>query len=64
MGSGASAAAVGDGRAPTLYIYGLSAPSRAAWMTARAANIPINIKYLDLFKGEHKAPEFQKVYNV
>ena len=44
-----------------LYLHGLSAPSRAVWMTAKAADIPVTIRYLDLFKGEHKTPEFAKV---
>lgn len=47
-----------------LYIHGLSAPSRAVWMAAKAANIPVTIRYLDLFKGEHKTPEFAKVRGV
>lgn len=47
-----------------LYIHGLSAPSRAVWMTAKAANIPVTIRYLDLFKGEHKTPEFAKVLKI
>ena len=44
-----------------LYLHGLSAPSRGVWMTAKAAGIPVIIRYLDLFKGEHKTPEFAKV---
>ena len=44
-----------------LYIHGLSAPSRAVWMTAKAADIPVTVRYLDLFKGEHKTAEFAKV---
>lgn len=44
-----------------LYIHGLSAPSRAVWMTAKAADIPVTVRYLDLFKGEHKTPEFAKI---
>ncbi|KAL5019089.1 hypothetical protein ScPMuIL_004811 [Solemya velum] len=59
MGSGSSAPSVG--KAPTLYLYALSAPSRAVWMTAKAADIPVNIKYVDLFKGEHKTTEFAKI---
>ncbi|KAH3866124.1 hypothetical protein DPMN_029178 [Dreissena polymorpha] len=35
--------------------------SRAVWMAAKAANIPVTIRYLDLFKGEHKTTEFAKV---
>ena len=44
-----------------LYLHGLSAPSRAVWMTAKAADIPVTVRYLDLFKGEHKTAEFAKV---
>lgn len=61
MGNGASSSGVKRKRVPTLYIYGLSAPARAAWMTAKAAEIPVRLKYIDLFKGEHKTPEFAKV---
>ncbi|CAG2239944.1 GST [Mytilus edulis] len=46
---------------PTLYIHGLSAPARAAWMTTKAAEIPVHLKYVDPFKGEHKTPEFAKI---
>lgn len=63
MGNGASSSGVKGGGIPTLYIYGLSAPARAAWMTAKAAEIPVHLKYIDLFKGEHKTPEFAKVTN-
>lgn len=61
MGNGASSSGVKRKRVPTLYIYGLSAPARAAWMTAKAAEIPVRLKYIDLFKGEHKTPEFAKI---
>jgi hypothetical protein len=61
MGNGASNSGVKGSGIPTLYIYGLSAPARAAWVTAKAAEIPIHLKYIDLFKGEHKTPEFAKV---
>lgn len=44
-----------------LYLHGLSAPSRAVWMTAKAADISVTVRYLDLFKGEHKTAEFAKI---
>jgi hypothetical protein len=59
MGNGPSA--VGAKGTPTLYIHGLSAPARAAWMTTKAAEIPVHLKYIDPFKGEHKTPDFAKV---
>ncbi|KAK3578004.1 hypothetical protein CHS0354_037386 [Potamilus streckersoni] len=52
---------VGTPKNLTLYIHALSAPSRAVWMTAKAADIPVQIRHIDLFKGEHKTPEFAKI---
>lgn len=61
MGNGQSGGGSAKGT-PTLYIHGLSAPARAAWMTTKAAEIPVHLKYIDPFKGEHKTPEFAKVW--
>lgn len=47
-----------------LYVMPASAPCRAVWMACKAANIPVNIKYVDLMKGEQKNPDFVKVTYV
>jgi len=57
MGSGASSNRV----KPTLYIFPLSAPCRAVMMTAKAANINLDVKIIDLLKGEQKEEAFLKI---
>jgi len=57
MGSGASSNKV----RPTLYIFPLSAPCRAVMMTAKAADIHLELKTIDLFKGEQKEEAFLKI---
>lgn len=42
------------------YYMPLSPPCRAVQMTASALGINLNLKYLDLFKGEQMNPEFIK----
>lgn len=42
------------------YLPG-SAPCRAVQMTAKAVGVDLNLKLLDLFKGEHLKPEFLQV---
>jgi len=51
MGSGAS-------KTPTLYIFPLSAPCRAVMMASAAAKIPLELKTIDLLKGEQKEESF------
>lgn len=38
-----------------------SAPCRAVLLAAKAVGVELNLKPLDLMKGEHLAPEFVKV---
>lgn len=45
-----------------LYYLPGSAPCSAVQMTAKAIGVDLNLKFLDLFKGEHLTPEFIKVY--
>jgi hypothetical protein len=44
-----------------LYYLPLSSPCRSVLLTANAVGVQLNLKYLDLFKGEHLTPEFLKV---
>ncbi|KAK9881164.1 hypothetical protein WA026_014512 [Henosepilachna vigintioctopunctata] len=41
-----------------LYYINGSAPCRAVLLAAKALGIDLNLKYLDLMKGEHLTPEF------
>jgi len=41
-----------------LYLMPASAPCRTVLMVAKELNIPLNLKELDLMKGEHMKPEF------
>lgn len=54
MGSGAS-------KPPILYIFPLSAPCRSVWMASLAAKIPLEIKHIDLLKGEQKEASFLEI---
>lgn len=56
MGSGAS-----KKQKIILYSFPLSPPCRAVIMTAKAANIPLELRNIDLLKGEHKEPAFLKI---
>lgn len=47
---------------PILYYLNGSPPVRSVFLVARALNIELDRRYLDLFKGEHMTPEFLKVY--
>ncbi|XP_012283320.1 glutathione S-transferase 1-1 [Orussus abietinus] len=44
--------------APDLYYMPASPPCRAVMLTAEAIGIPLNLKYIDIFSGEHHKPEF------
>jgi len=55
MGSGASSSK------PTLHYYPFSAPSRAVLMTAKSINLQLELKNVDLLKGEQNDPEFLKI---
>jgi len=57
MGSGASAS---KGK-PTLYYFPTSAPCRAVMMTAKAINLEMDTKKLDLMAGAQNEPDFLKI---
>lgn len=44
-----------------LYYVPGSAPCRTVLLAAKAVGVDLNLKYLDLMKGEHLTPEFIKV---
>ncbi|XP_052869696.1 glutathione S-transferase 1-1-like [Anopheles cruzii] len=44
-----------------LYYLALSAPCQSVMLVAKALNIQLNLKELDLFAGEHLKPEFLKL---
>ncbi|KAK9881163.1 hypothetical protein WA026_014511 [Henosepilachna vigintioctopunctata] len=44
-----------------LYYINGSAPCRAVLLAAKALGIDLNLKYLDLMKGEHLTPEFIQI---
>lgn len=46
---------------PILYYLNGSSPVRSVYLVARALNIELDRRFLDLFKGEHLTPEFLKV---
>ncbi|XP_013196509.2 glutathione S-transferase 1-1 [Amyelois transitella] len=46
---------------PDLYQMPGSAPCRAVLLTARALNINLNLKLVDLQRGDHLKPEFLKL---
>lgn len=43
------------------YFSPLSPNSRRPWMTARHLGLPLDEKVVDVFKDEHKSPEFLKI---
>ena len=44
-----------------LYYSPCSPPSQAIMLTAKALGVDLNLKFVDLWKGEHLQPEFMKV---
>jgi glutathione S-transferase len=46
-----------------LYYVPASAPCRAVMLAANAVGVQLNLKRVDLMKGEHLTPEFIKVRN-
>lgn len=44
-----------------LYYLGGSAPCRSVLLAAKAVGVDLNLKTVDLMKGEHLTPEFLKV---
>ncbi|WP_323677962.1 glutathione S-transferase N-terminal domain-containing protein, partial [Halorubellus sp. PRR65] len=38
-----------------------SSPCRAVLLTAKAIGVDLNLKLMDLMKGEHLSPEFLKI---
>lgn len=47
--------------APTLYYVPGSAPCRAVLLSAKALNLDLDLKLVDLHHGEHLKPEYLKV---
>jgi glutathione S-transferase len=47
-----------------LYYLPESTPCRAVLLTANAVGLQLNLKCLDLFKGEHMTPQFLKVCDL
>jgi glutathione S-transferase len=47
-----------------LYYLPQSSPCRAVMLTANAVGVQLNLKYLDLLKGEHMTPQFLKVCDL
>lgn len=45
-----------------LYYVPGSAPCRAVLLAAKAIGVDLNLKHLDLMKGEHLTPDFIKVF--
>ena len=43
------------------YYTDLSPPCRATLLTAKALEINLNKKFVDLSKGEHKTPEYAAI---
>nr|AVZ44716.1 glutathione S-transferase 1 [Grapholita molesta]UYI58584.1 glutathione S-transferase 13 [Grapholita molesta]WDQ36037.1 glutathione S-transferase 1 [Grapholitha molesta] len=46
---------------PDLYYVPGSAPCRAVLLAAKALNVTLNLKLVDLHKGEHLKPEYLKI---
>ena len=46
------------------YYLPASAPCRAVMLAANAIGVQLNLKYVDMLKGEHLTPEFIKVWNL
>lgn len=44
-----------------LYYVPGSSPCRTVLLAAKAVGVELNLKFLDLMKGEHLTPEFIKV---
>ncbi|RZB45757.1 GST N 3 domain containing protein [Asbolus verrucosus] len=47
--------------APILYLSSLSPPSRAVLITGQALNLELELRNVDLSKGEHRTPEYIKL---
>jgi len=47
-----------------LYYVPASAPCRAVLLTANVVGVQLNLKNVDLSKGEHLTPEFIQVCNL
>lgn len=47
-----------------LYYRTLSPPSRAVLLTAKAIGINLDLKNINVLKGEHLTPEYRKVFFV
>jgi glutathione S-transferase len=47
--------------APALYMVWASPPVRAVLMTAKSLDLDLDLKEIDLIKGEHKTPQFLKI---
>lgn len=47
--------------APTLYYMGMSPPCRSVRLAAKAVGLPLDLKIIDIMKGENLTPEFVKI---
>lgn len=46
------------------YYVGGSAPCRSVLLAAKAVGVDLNLKTVDLMKGEQMTPEFLKVISI
>jgi hypothetical protein len=46
----------------TLYVDMMSQPARAIYWFCKSNSIPHQLKILNIAKGEHLTPEYQKMY--
>ncbi|XP_037039433.1 glutathione S-transferase 1-1-like [Bradysia coprophila] len=46
---------------PTLYHHPVSVPSRAALLTVRNIGLDVQVKVVDIYKGEQNAPEYLRI---
>ncbi len=44
-----------------LYLFAPSPPCRSVYMTAKALDVPLDLKYLEYYKKEHLDEKFLKV---
>ena len=49
---------------PIVYVTDASPPSRAVLLAAAALGVEVDVRKIDLLKGEHRTPEFVKVFTL
>lgn len=49
---------------PILYGIDLSPPVRGVWLTAKAMNLELEKRPVNLLAGEHLTPEYLKVHEI